>query len=47
MDNEPDTGDDTPLALYTVLFMISSLAYVMLYFADRRRGMANEQKIIQ
>lgn len=43
-DNEPKTGDDTPFALYAALAMISGLAYVMLYFADRRRGMTKERK---
>lgn len=43
-DNEPKTGDITPLELYATLAMIAGFAYLLLYFADRERGMTEERK---
>ena len=43
-DNEPKTGDAAPLELYATLAMIAGFAYLLLYFADRRRGMTEETK---
>lgn len=43
-DNEPKTGDDTPLELCATLSMIAGFAYLLLYFADRDRGMTEETK---
>ena len=43
-DNEPKTGDFTPLELYATLAMIAGFAYLLLYFADRKRGMTEETK---
>ncbi len=41
---EPKTGDNTPLELYATLAMIAGFAYLLLYFADRERGMTEETK---
>lgn len=43
-DNEPKTQDNTPIELCATLAMISGLTYLMLYFADHRRGMSEETK---
>ena len=43
-DNEPKTGDAAPLELYATLAMIAGFTYLLLYFADRRRGMSEETK---
>lgn len=43
-DNEPKTGDVTPLELYATLAMIAGFAYLLLYFTDRERGMTEEMK---
>lgn len=43
-DNEPKTGDRTPLELGATLSMIAGLTYLLLYFADRRHGMTEETK---
>ena len=43
-DSEPKTGDVTPLELYATLTMIAGFTYLLLYFADRRRGMTEETK---
>ncbi len=43
-DNEPKTGDAAPLELYATLAMIAGFAYLLLYFADRKRGMTEETK---
>ena len=43
-DNEPKTGDNTPLELCATLSMIAGFAYLLLYFADRERGMTEETK---
>ena len=43
-DDEPDTGDHTPIELGATLSMIAGLTYLLLYFADRRRGMTEETK---
>ena len=43
-DNEPKTGDATPLELSATLAMIAGFAYLLLYFADRERGMTEERK---
>ena len=43
-DNEPKTGDTVPLELYATLAMIAGFAYLLLYFADRERGMTEEMK---
>lgn len=44
MDDEPETGDATPLELCATLSMIAGFTYLLLYFADRRRGMTEETK---
>ena len=43
-DSEPKTGDAAPLELYATLAMIAGFAYLLLYFADRKRGMTEETK---
>ncbi|MCM1234732.1 MAG: sortase B protein-sorting domain-containing protein [Muribaculum sp.] len=43
-DDEPKTGDATPIELYATLAMIAGFAYLLLYFADRKRGMTEETK---
>lgn len=43
-DNEPKTGDFTPLELYATLAMIAGFTYLLLYFADQERGMTEEMK---
>lgn len=43
-DNEPKTGDNTPLELCATLAMIAGFAYLLLYFADKERGMTEETK---
>ena len=43
-DNEPKTGDATPLELSATLAMVAGFAYLLLYFADRERGMTEERK---
>lgn len=43
-DDEPDTGDHTPIELGATLSMIAGLTYLLFYFADRRRGMTEETK---
>lgn len=43
-DDEPKTGDNTPLELCATLSMIAGFTYLLLYFADRRHGMTEETK---
>lgn len=43
-DNEPKTGDATPIELAVTLSMIAGFTYLLLYFADRRRGMTEGTK---
>ncbi len=43
-DQEPKTGDTTPLELYATLAMIAGLAYLLIYFTDAERGMSEEKK---
>lgn len=43
-DNEPDTGDNTVTQIYATSAMIAGLTYLLLYFADRRRGMTEKTK---
>ena len=43
-DNEPRTGDNTPVSMYATIAMIAGLMYVMLYFKDSRYGMTEESK---
>lgn len=43
-DNEPKTGDRTPVELCATLSMIAGLTYLLLYFADRKHGMTEETK---
>ena len=43
-DNEPKTGDSTPVELYATLAMIAGFTYLLLYFTDRDKGMTEETK---
>ena len=43
-DNEPRTGDETPIEIYATLAMIAGFAYLLLYFADRKKGMTEKTK---
>lgn len=43
-DDEPKTGDGAPLELSATLAMIAGFAYLLLYFADGKRGMSEETK---
>lgn len=42
--NLPSTGDAAPLEMYATLAMIAGASYLLLYFADRERGMTEETK---
>lgn len=41
---EPGTGEDTHLELYTTLAMIAGTTYLLLYFTERKHGMTQERK---
>lgn len=43
-DDEPKTGDVTPLEMYATLAMIAGLSYLLLYFTDKEKGMTEEKK---
>ena len=43
-DDEPKTGDNTPLELSATLAMIAGFAYLLMYVTDRERGMTEERK---
>ena len=43
-DDEPKTGDAAHIDLYATLAMIAGIAYLLLYFTDRERGMTEETK---
>ena len=43
-DDEPKTGDVTPLELYATLAMIAGFSYLLLYFTDPEKGMTEEKK---
>ncbi len=43
-DDEPKTGEVSPIQLYATLSMIAGFTYLLAYFADRRRGMSEETK---
>lgn len=43
-DDEPKTGDNTPIELSATLAMIAGFGYLLLYFMDRERGMTEERK---
>ncbi|MCM1101732.1 MAG: hypothetical protein NC079_06890 [Clostridium sp.] len=43
-DNEPKTGDNTPLEIWATLAMIAGFGYLFLYFANRDGGMTEEIK---
>lgn len=43
-DNEPKTGDETPIEIYATLAMIAGFSYLLLYFADRKKGMTEKTK---
>lgn len=43
-DDEPETGDTAPIELCATLAMIAGIAYLLLYFTDRERGMTEETK---
>lgn len=42
--NKPETGDAAPVELAATLAMIAGFSYLLLYFANRRRGMTEETK---
>lgn len=43
-DAEPKTGDTSSVEIYATVAMIAGLAYLMLYFADKERGMTEDEK---
>lgn len=43
-DDEPKTGDTTPIELYATIAMIAGLSYLRLYFADHEGGMTEKTK---
>ena len=43
-ENEPKTGDTSHMEIYATTAMIAGVSYIALYFADRRRGMTEEEK---
>lgn len=43
-DNEPKTGDDVSVELYATLAMVAGFTYLLVYFAEHRRGMTEETK---
>lgn len=43
-DAEPKTGDSSRVEVYATVAMIAGLTYILLYFADKERGMTEEEK---
>ena len=43
-DTEPRTGDTTQVEIYATVAMIAGLTYLLLYFADKEKGMTEEKK---
>lgn len=43
-DKEPKTGDASHMEIYATIAMIAGLLYLLFYFADRERGMTEEEK---
>ncbi len=43
-DDEPKTGEVSPIQLYATLSMIAGFTYLLTYFTDRRGGMSEETK---
>lgn len=41
---EPKTGDSVRIELYATAAMIAGLSYILLYFAERSRGMSENAK---
>lgn len=45
-DKEPKTGDTSHMEIYATIAMIAGLLYLLLYFADRERGLTEEEKTV-
>lgn len=43
-DKEPKTGDTSQVDIYATVAMIAGLLYLLLYFADKERGITEEEK---
>ncbi len=43
-DNEPKTGDATPVEIYATVAMVAGFSYLYSYFGGRKRGMTEEEK---
>ena len=43
-DSEPKTGDASHIETYATIAMIAGLSYLLLYFADGKNGMTEEEK---
>lgn len=43
-NSEPKTGDATGMEIYATIAMVAGLAYLLLYFADGKNGMTEEEK---
>lgn len=43
-DAEPKTGDSFHVEIYATVAMIAGLTYLLLYFADKEKGMTEEKK---
>ena len=43
-DSEPKTGDTSHIETYATIAMIAGLSYLLLYFADGKNGMTEEEK---
>ncbi len=43
-DDEPETGDTTPIEIYATLSMVAGFSWLLLYFGDRKRGMTEQKK---
>lgn len=43
-DNEPKTGDASCMEIYATIAMVAGLSYLLLYFADGKNGMTEEEK---
>ncbi len=43
-DNEPKTGETTPIEMYATLSMVAGFSWLLLYFGDRKRGMTEQKK---
>lgn len=43
-DKEPQTGDETPVEMYKMVFILAGVSYLLLDFIDRKKGMTRQRK---